>query len=68
MTITMVKKLSQFFDLRMREFAKHKSPNSAFGFFLFYEETFQRMFKVSFSATSIQRVTWYRPFQFVKTI
>ena len=67
MNITMVEKFFQFFDLRMRKFAKHKLPILRW-VFLFYEETFQRMLKVSFSATSIQRVTWYRHFQFVKTI
>ena len=67
MNITMVEKVFQFFDLRMRKFAKHTVPILRW-VFLFYEETFQRMFKVSVSATSVQRVTWYRPFQFVKTI
>ena len=67
MNITMVEKLFQFLDLCMRKFAKHELPILHW-VFLFYEETFQRMLKVSFSATSIQRVTWYRPFQFVKPI
>ena len=67
MNITVDDKFFNLFDLRMRNFAKHKLPILRW-VFLFYEETFQRMFKDSFSATSIQRVTWYRPFQFVKTI
>ena len=51
MSITMVEKLFQFFDLRMREFAKHKSPILHW-VFLFYKETFQRMFLCYLNPTS----------------
>ena len=46
MNLTMVGNFFQFFDMHLRKFAKHKVPILRW-VFLFYEETFHRMFKVS---------------------